>query len=112
MKAYSNSNLDGDTTDCHSTIGYCFFLGDFLISWRSKKVAHSSTEAEYRALAYTTSELVWLHWLFADLGLHQQKPTTICCDNRNAVHIAHNDTFHERTKYIEVGCQFTRQHIL
>ena len=47
-------------------------MGDYLISWRSKKqivVAHSSTEAEYRALAATTTELIWLRWLLQDLGV-------------------------------------------
>ena len=30
-------------------------------------VSRSSTEAEYRALADTTCELVWLRWLLADM---------------------------------------------
>ncbi|XP_028076267.1 uncharacterized protein LOC114278420 [Camellia sinensis] len=50
----------------------CFFLGDSLIAWRSKKqtlVARSSTEDEYRALVDTTQELLWLHWLLTDMGV-------------------------------------------
>ena len=61
LRAFSDADWVGDPTDRRSTIGYCFLLGSSLISWRSKKqtfVTHSSTEAEYRALADTTFELL------------------------------------------------------
>ena len=42
---------------------FCIFLGDYLISWKNKKqpiVSLSSNDAEYRTMASTTKEIVWL----------------------------------------------------
>ncbi|KAJ9535148.1 hypothetical protein OSB04_un001773 [Centaurea solstitialis] len=111
LRGFSDADWDSDMTDRRSTTGYCFFLGDSLISWRSKKqslTARSSTEAEYRALADTTQELIWLRWLLSDMGAPQLSPTPLWCDNNSAIQIAHNDVFPERTKHIEIDCHFTR----
>ena len=115
LQAYSDVDWAGDPTDHRSTTGYCFLLGDSLISWRRKKqtvVARSSTEAEYRALAATTAELIWLRWLRQDLGVDCSPATKLHCDNQSAIQIAHNDVFHERTKHIEIDCHFIRHHLL
>jgi transposase InsO family protein len=115
LHAYTDADWAGDPTDRRSTTGYCFLLGTSVISWRSKKqtvVARSSTEAEYRALADTTSELLWLRWLLQDMGVSLSSATPVYCDNRSAIQIAHNDVFHERTKHIEIDCHFVRHHLL
>ncbi|KAA8550319.1 hypothetical protein F0562_002003 [Nyssa sinensis] len=114
LHSYSDADWAGDPTDHRSTTGYCFLLGTSLISWRSKKqtvVARSSTEAEYRALADTTAELLWLRWLLTDMGASQLTSSPLYCDNRSAIQIAHNDVFHERTKHIEIDCHFIRHHL-
>ena len=73
-------------------------------------VARSSAEDEYRALAHATSKIIWLRWLFRDIGIDLPNPTPLFCDNQSAIQIAHNDVFHERTKHIEVDCHFVRSH--
>ncbi|KAG9442724.1 hypothetical protein H6P81_018578 [Aristolochia fimbriata] len=109
LSAYSDADWAGDVTDRRSTTGYCIFLGDSLISWHSKKqstVSRLRTEAEYRALADTTSELVWLCWLLSDMGVQLDTPSPLHCDNRSVIQIAHNDVFNERTKHIEVDFHY------
>jgi hypothetical protein len=79
--------------------------------WKSKKqtaVSRSSTEAELRALATTTAEIVWLRWLLTDSGISCDVPTPLLCDN--AIQIAHDPVKHELTKHIGVDASFTRYH--
>ena len=84
------------------------------MTWKSKKqsvVARSSAEAEYRAMAATACELIWLKILLADLGIMCALPIVLHCDNQAAMHIAANPVFHERTKHIEVDCHFIRNQV-
>ena len=111
---YSDVDWAKDPIDCRSTIGFCFFLGDSLISWRSKKqhiVSRSSIEVEYRALADTTSEFLALRWLVENMDLTHSSPTVIYYDNDSAIQIVHNDIFHEHTKYIEIDCHLVHHHM-
>ena len=75
-------------------------------------MACSSTEAEYRALTDTTSELLSLRWLLKDLGVSTSSATPFYCDNQSVIHIAHNDVFHERTKHIKIDCHFICYHLV
>ncbi|XP_049936538.1 secreted RxLR effector protein 161-like [Nymphaea colorata] len=115
LVAYTDADWGGDPNNRHSTTGFCVFLGDSLISWRCKKqnkVSLSSTEAEYRAMATTTMEIVWLKSLLKDMGIHIKDPVKLCCENKSAIYIASNHTFHERTKHIEMDCHYVREEFL
>ncbi|WVZ19670.1 hypothetical protein V8G54_006992 [Vigna mungo] len=96
LQDFSNSDWAACCISRKSTTGYCVFYGNCLISWKSKKqstVSRSSTEAEYRALAFVACELQWLKYVamiyalkFHFLSLH------------------FNPSFHELIKHIEVDC--------
>ncbi|XP_039163013.1 uncharacterized mitochondrial protein AtMg00810-like [Eucalyptus grandis] len=94
--------------------GFCIKLGESLLSWKTKKqatVSLSSAEAEYRAMAKTTCEIVWIRGLLGDLGIQVKGSTKLYCDNESALKLAANPIMHERTKHIEVDCHFTREKI-
>ncbi|CAJ2636545.1 unnamed protein product [Trifolium pratense] len=109
---FSDADWAGCKDSRRSISGHCFFLGQSLISWRTKKqitVARSSSEAEYRALASATCELQWLVYLLQDLHVTCSKLPVLYCDNQSALHIAANPVFHERTKHLDIDCHVVRE---
>ncbi|CAL9006485.1 unnamed protein product, partial [Prunus brigantina] len=88
LSAYSDSDWAGDINTRRSTTGFVVYLGSNPVSWQSKKqgsVSRSSTEAEYKALANASADVVWIRQLLVDLHVYLSEPPILYCDNLSAL---------------------------
>lgn len=111
LHAFINADWAGDRDEYVSTNSYVIYLGSTPISWSSKKqngVARSSTEAEYRAIANTASEVSWLCSLLHKLGIKIPVAPIIYCDNMGAMYLCVNPIFQFQMKHIAIDYHFIR----
>jgi hypothetical protein len=112
LQAFCGADWAGCPDDRRSITGFAIFLGPNVISWSSKKqttISKSSTKVEYRAMAVTTTKIVWIQTLLKELGCASYIVPSIWCDNLSATFLTGNPVFHTRTNHIELDYHFVRE---
>jgi len=69
LKAFCDSDWGTRSDSRQSVTGFSVYLGNSLISWKSKKqgtISKSYCEAEHRAMTTVTYEIQWLTYLIQD----------------------------------------------
>nr|GEV16409.1 ribonuclease H-like domain-containing protein [Tanacetum cinerariifolium] len=111
LVGYTDAHWAGCPSIRRSTLGYCVFLGDYLLSWSAKRqhtLSRSSTEAEYRGVANVVADPAWLRNLLRVLHSPLLIATLVYCDNVSAVYTSVNPVQYQRTKHIEIDIHFVR----
>jgi len=114
IHGFTDADWEISIDNWKSTGGYIVFLGNTPISYKSSKqrtTARSSTKAEYKALADSIAEVLWLRYLLSDLCFPPSSATTIWCDNLGVTYLSVNPIFHARTKHVEVNYHFVRDRV-
>ncbi|XP_047940899.1 secreted RxLR effector protein 161-like [Salvia hispanica] len=110
---YCDADYAANIDSRKSQSAYIFKLFGTAISWKSNLqsvVALSTTEAEYISMAEAVKEAKWLKGILGDFGVVQEA-VTILCDNNSAISLAKHQTFHERSKHIDIKLHFVRDEI-
>lgn len=75
-------------------------------------VPRSNVDDDYQARAMVTYELVRVKQLLHELKFGSVDQMKLYCDNQDALHIASNIIFHEKTKPLEIVCTLLEKKVL
>ncbi|GKD40569.1 retrovirus-related pol polyprotein from transposon TNT 1-94 [Tanacetum coccineum] len=112
-----------DATLYHGMIGSLMYLTTsrpdlnyvvcLCVCWSSKKqksTAISSIEAEYTALSWCCSQILWMRSQLTDYGFQFNK-IPLYYDNKSVIALCYNNVQHSRAKHIDIRYHFIKEQV-
>ena len=114
FRCLCDSDYAGDKDTQLSVRGYCIYVNECLISWKSIAQRYntlSSTEAEYMALSEVCCEILFVKQALEFLGEKADYLITVYCNNVRAIYLAYNAKILNRTKLVDTGIYFVLNYV-
>jgi len=114
VRCYTDSDWGGCQETGVSTSGYCLFMNNCLVDWRSSKqqsVASSTAHAELDAGQSGASKLIWTINLLREMGAELDLPASWFVDNQTALRVSLEDRGVKKLKHEMLKIHFLREQV-
>ncbi|SJL14141.1 uncharacterized protein ARMOST_17596 [Armillaria ostoyae] len=111
---YVDSSHGDDRTSGKSTMGYVFTMAGGPVAWSSrsqKRVALSTSEAEYVATVHGGRQSLWMGSFLDEIELSKDRPYPLNCDNNSAINLTQNTKGHGKSKHFAMDYHWIRDSV-
>ena len=111
---YSDADLSGNPDNSRSTGGFAVCIGGGAVQWGSRLQPHvslSSTESEYTTASKVGCEIMWMRYLFQELGYDTSRPSPLLVDNKSAIQVAKHPEHQSTMKHVHRAYHWIRDHV-
>jgi hypothetical protein len=111
---YSDADLSGNPDNSRSTGGFAICVGGGATQWGSRLQPHvslSSTESEYTTASKVGCEIMWMRYLFGELGYDTSRPAPLLVDNKSAIQVAKHPEHQSTMKHVHRAYHWMRDQV-
>jgi hypothetical protein len=111
---YSGADLSENPDNSQSTGSFAICVGGGAIQWGSRLQPHvslSSTESEYTTASKVGYEVMWMQYLFEQLGYDTACLSPLLVDNKSAMEVLKHPEHQSTMKHIHRAYHWVREQV-
>ena len=100
---FSDADLSRNPDNSHSTGSFAICIGGGVTQWGSRLQPHvslSSTELEYTTTSKVSCEIMWMRYLFRELGYDTTCLSLLLVDNKSAIQVLKHPEHQSTMKHV------------